>query len=109
MDILGPLNPAQREAVPVEGDPAPSITMGPFHAVCARFLRIDGEKIGIGRGFAIYDNADQQALMRRAMTDLGLDQKRYHPQSILSVISRAKDELAGPAAYAQGVRNYFEA
>jgi DNA helicase-2/ATP-dependent DNA helicase PcrA len=165
MDILGPLNPAQREAVQAEGGPllilagpgsgktrviahriaylvaergvhpyrilavtftnkaaremrdrvvgllgddALSVTMGTFHAVCARFLRIDGERIGIGRGFAIYDEGDQQALMRRAMTDLGLDQKRYQPRGILSVISRAKSELAGPAAYAQGVQSYFE-
>jgi len=165
MDILGPLNPAQREAVQVEGgpllilagpgsgktrviahriaylvaergvhpyrmlavtftnkaaremrdrvvallgEPALSITMGTFHAVCARFLRVDGEKIGIGRGFAIYDEADQLALIRRAMTGLELDQKRFQPRAILSVISRAKSELAGPAAYAQGVRSYFE-
>jgi len=165
MDILGSLNPAQREAVQVEGgpllilagpgsgktrviahriaylvaergvhpyrvlavtftnkaaremrdrvvallgEPALSITMGTFHAVCARFLRVDGEKIGIGRGFAIYDEADQLALVRRAMTDLELDQKRFQPRAVLSVISRAKSELAGPAAYAQGVRSYFE-
>jgi DNA helicase-2/ATP-dependent DNA helicase PcrA len=165
MDILGPLNPAQREAVQVEGgpllilagpgsgktrviahriaylvaergvhpyrilavtftnkaaremrdrvvgllgEPALSITMGTFHAVCARFLRVDGEKIGVGRGFAIYDEADQLALVRRAMIDLGLDQKQFQPRAVLSVISRAKSELAGPAAYAQGVRSYFE-
>ena len=165
MDILGPLNPAQREAVQVEdgpllilagpgsgktrviahriaylvaergvhpyrilavtftnkaaremrdrvvallGEPALSITMGTFHAVCARFLRVDGEKTGIGRGFAIYDEADQLALVRRAMTGLELDQKRFQPRAILSVISRAKSELAGPDAYAQGVRSYFE-
>jgi len=165
MDILGPLNPAQREAVQVEGgpllilagpgsgktrviahriaylvaergvhpyrmlavtftnkaaremrdrvvallgEPALSITMGTFHAVCARFLRVDGEKIGIGRGFVIYDEADQVALIRRAMTGLELDQKRFQPRALLSVISRAKSELAGPAAYAQGVRSYFE-
>jgi DNA helicase-2/ATP-dependent DNA helicase PcrA len=165
MDILAPLNPAQREAVQVEGgpllilagpgsgktrviahrigylvaergvhpyrilavtftnkaaremrdrvvgllgEPALSITMGTFHAVCARFLRVDGEKIGIGRGFAIYDEADQLALVRRAMTDLELDQKRFQPRAVLSVISRAKSELAGPAAYAEGVRSYFE-
>src|SRR3989338_3053542 len=35
------------------------ITLGTFHAVCARTLRIDGEQIGIPRTFAIYDQPHQ--------------------------------------------------
>src|ERR671915_17259 len=34
------------------GDVAHGITLGTFHAVCSRILRIDGEKINIARGFA---------------------------------------------------------
>jgi DNA helicase-2/ATP-dependent DNA helicase PcrA len=90
------------------GERTQSISLGTFHAVCARILRADGEGIGVGRGFAIYDEADQLALMRRAMADLELDQKRYQPRALLAVISRAKSELATPQAYAQGVTSYFE-
>ena len=84
------------------------LTLGTFHAVCARILRIDGEAIGVPRGFAIYDDADQIALMKRVCLEYGLEPRQYPPRAILSVISRAKSELAGPAAYAEGVHSYFE-
>lgn len=105
-------NKAAREmrdrVIALLGEPGQSVTMGTFHAVCARFLRVDGETIGVGRGFVIYDSADQLALVRRAMTGMGLDQKQFHPGAVLSIISKAKSELAGPAAYAQSTGSYFE-
>ncbi|MCL6646662.1 MAG: UvrD-helicase domain-containing protein, partial [Dehalococcoidia bacterium] len=90
------------------GDAARDVVLGTFHSVCARFLRVDGGRVGLARGFNIYDEEDQQALMRRALNDLGLDPKQFHPRAVLSVISRAKSELASPAAFKQSVRSYFE-
>src|SRR5512138_2755969 len=34
------------------------LTLGTFHAICARILRIDGKAIGIKPGFVIYDQDD---------------------------------------------------
>ncbi len=34
------------------------LTIGTFHATCARFLRRDGLRVGLDRGFAIYDDED---------------------------------------------------
>ncbi len=90
------------------GDRAQNVTMGTFHATCSRILRIEGEAIGIARGFAIYDDADQISLVRRAMTDLGIELRNYQPRAILATISRAKSVLSTPAAFAQAVNNYFE-
>ncbi len=90
------------------GEAARDVVLGTFHSVCARFLRIDGGRVGLGRGFNIYDEEDQQALMRRALNDLGLDPKQFHPRAVLSVISRAKSELTSPSAFKQSVRSYFE-
>src|SRR5215211_4429829 len=90
------------------GDRARAITLGTFHAVCARILRIDGEKNGVPRSFAIYDDADQMALVKRIVADLGIDPKQYAPRAILSIISHAKSELLGPDAYAQKVHSYFD-
>src|SRR3989337_1859091 len=84
------------------------ITMGTFHAVCARTLRIDGEQIGIPRTFAIYDDADQIAAVKRAMQDLALDPKRIAPRAVLSAISRAKSELQGARQFAALVADYFQ-
>ena len=90
------------------GGLARGLTLGTFHAVCARILRVDGEAIGVPRGFAIYDDADQMALMKRVCAEYSLEPRQYPPRAILSVISRAKSELAAPAAYAEGVHSYFE-
>ncbi|HXG35634.1 MAG TPA: UvrD-helicase domain-containing protein, partial [Dehalococcoidia bacterium] len=84
------------------------VTLGTFHAICARTLRIDGERIGIPRSFTIYDDADQIAAVKQAMSDLGIDAKRVSPRAILSAISRAKSELQGPRAFAALVADYFQ-
>ncbi len=90
------------------GGVARAVTLGTFHAVCARILRIDGEAIGVPRTFAIYDDSDQMSLMKRIATELSLDPRQHHPRALLSVISRSKSELLTPEAYAQSVHTYFE-
>jgi DNA helicase-2/ATP-dependent DNA helicase PcrA len=86
----------------------PDITLGTFHAVCSRILRIDGEHIGVPRSFTIYDDADQIAAVKRALDDLGLDPKRVPPRAVLSAISRAKSELQGARQFAALVADYFQ-
>src|ERR1043166_7086782 len=41
------------------------LTIGTFHATCARFLRRDGERVGLGSGFVIYDDDDQNILIKQ--------------------------------------------
>jgi len=90
------------------GGLARGVTLGTFHAVCARILRIDGEIIGVPRGFVIYDDGDQMSLMKRICAEYSLESKQYPPRAILSLISRAKSELIGPDAYEKKVTSYFE-
>jgi DNA helicase-2/ATP-dependent DNA helicase PcrA len=84
------------------------ITLGTFHGVCARILRIDGERIGVPRTFTIFDDTDQMAVVKRALEDLGLDSKRVAPRAVLSAISKAKSELQGPQQFAALVGDYFQ-
>lgn len=84
------------------------LTLGTFHGVCARILRVDGEQIGIPRSFTIYDDADQIAAVKRALEDTNVDPKRVAPRAILSAISRAKSELQGPREFAAIVADYFQ-
>jgi DNA helicase-2/ATP-dependent DNA helicase PcrA len=89
-------------------DVAHDITLGTFHAVCSRILRVDGERIGVPRSFAIYDQGDQLAVARQVFQELGIDPRRTPPRAVLSVISRAKSELATPESYAHLVHDYFQ-
>ncbi len=84
------------------------ITMGTFHSVCARILRVDGAAIGIDRSFTIFDDGDQLNLIKRVLGDLGIDQKQTNPRAVLGAISKAKNELRGPEEYARAVNSYFE-
>src|SRR3990170_3810645 len=84
------------------------ITLGTFHAVCSRMLRIDGETIGVPRTFTIYDDSDQIAAVKRALEDQGVDPRRIAPRAVLSAISRAKSELQGPREFAAIVADYFQ-
>jgi DNA helicase-2/ATP-dependent DNA helicase PcrA len=90
------------------GGLARGVTLGTFHAVCARILRIDGEFVGVPRSFAIYDDADQMALMKRICAEYNLESKQYPPRAFLSMISRAKSELITAEAYALKTASYFE-
>ena len=78
---------------------AAELTLGTFHANCARFLRRDAPHLGISRDFVIYDADDQEALVKRALKELNVDDKQHKPSSVLNAISAAKSELIPPEAY----------
>jgi len=79
-----------------------------FHSACARMLRADAEKLGYARTFTIYDESDSLRMLKRCMTELGVDPKRYPPRSIRSQISGAKNKLVDADAYAPAENNPFE-
>ncbi len=84
------------------------LTLGTFHAICARILRMDGKAIGIDSRFVIYDAEDQISLLKRGLQQVGLDPKQYAPRAIHSAISAAKSRLLTPQDYIQHSHSYFE-
>ncbi|GAB4335597.1 MAG: UvrD-helicase domain-containing protein [Dehalococcoidia bacterium] len=90
------------------GEDAADLHLGTFHAMCARWLRIDGKVIGIDPSFVIYDDADQQGLMKRILEDLHVDTRRFSPRGVLSAVSAAKNAMVTPESYSQGIRSYFD-
>ncbi len=78
------------------------LTIGTFHAICARFLRRDGEVVGLAPGFVIFDDDDQAKLVQEIIRELNLNDKVYRPGQVLGAISRAKNELIGPDEYVPG-------
>jgi DNA helicase-2/ATP-dependent DNA helicase PcrA len=75
------------------------LTLGTFHAICARFLRREAPHLGLAREFAIYDADDQLSLIKRALQDLNLDDKQYKPSVLQNKISQAKSELIPPELF----------
>ncbi len=86
------------------GRPA-GLSLGTFHALCARLLRREAEHIGLSREFVIFDEADQLSLARQAIKALNLDPKQVQPGKVLAAISSAKNELLGPGDLAPA--DYF--
>jgi len=90
------------------GQAAEALTLGTFHAICARILRREGKAIGLDSSFVIYDEDDQLRLVKQVLEELNLDPKQYAPQVLRSAIGAAKSRLIGPNDYAQRVSSYFE-
>ena len=84
------------------------LTVGTFHAFCARLLRRDGPLVGVDRGFVIYDEGDQRALIRQTMEEQGVSERLFTPGAIGGAISGAKNDLQGPADMAAAPRNQLD-
>jgi len=89
------------------GSSVEELTLGTFHAVCARILRRDGAHIALDPRFVIYDDSDQINLIKRTLQELDLDPKRYSPRVFLSAISSAKSRLLEPEDYGKEATSYF--
>jgi DNA helicase-2/ATP-dependent DNA helicase PcrA len=75
-----------------------------FHSLCVRFLRRDIEALKVGnegltRSFAIYDENDQQGIVKQSMRRMGLDTKQLTPRTVLGRISWAKNHMVDPQEY----------
>lgn len=72
-----------------------------FHSFCVRVLRRDIEALRIGdtgykKDFAIYDDSDQQSVVKSVMRRLGIDDKQLKPSAVLGRISWAKNHMLDP-------------
>ena len=90
------------------GQMVEQLTIGTFHACCARILRVDGSAIGLDPNFVIYDDDDQTKLVKRAIEELNLDAQKVTPRAVLSGISAAKSQLLTPEAFAHKGHSYYD-
>ena len=90
------------------GQATEALTLGTFHAICARILRREGKAVGLESSFVIYDEDDQLKLMKQVLEELKLDPKQHVPQALRSAISAAKSRLISPEDYGRRVGSYFE-
>lgn len=73
------------------------LTMGTFHAVCAKILRHEITALGYSPNFVIFDSDDQQKTLREILEDLRIDSKKMPAQMFGALISRAKNLLQLPS------------
>ena len=67
-----------------------------FHSTCARILRRDIEKIGYSRSFTIYDDDDQQRILKEILKQQNIDDKFLPVREIKAKISDAKNKMLMP-------------
>lgn len=83
----------------VVGAKAHQVWAGTFHAIFARILRGEAQKIGYPANFSIYDTDDTTAVLRSIIKEMSLDPNVYNASGIRSRISLAKSNLITPKAY----------
>jgi DNA helicase II / ATP-dependent DNA helicase PcrA len=89
----------ESRVVSMLGDQTRGLTLGTFHSTCARILRREAEHLPFSSNFVIFDSDDQVSLVKRAVADLNLDDKKFRAAAVLGAISRAKNELILPETF----------
>ncbi len=82
-----------------EDAPQQGLWLGTFHAMCARILRKEADHLSINSNFVIFDDNDQQRVVKAAIHALDVNEKLYRPNSVHAAISNAKNELMFPQDY----------
>ena len=103
-------NKAAREmenrVIDLLGPGAHGLTLGTFHAICARILRREANSLPFNSNFVIFDSDDQLGLVKDAIKELNIDEKKFRAPGVHATISRAKNELVMPEDFP--AQNYRE-
>jgi len=78
-----------------------AIWAGTFHAIFARILRQQAERIGYTNSFTIYDTDDSLSAIKAVMNALGVSQQVLPPQGVRGRISAAKNAMIPWQEYAR--------
>lgn len=89
----------EKRVIELIGEDMHGMTLGTFHANCARILRREAEFLPFESNFVIFDADDQISLVKHAIADLNLDDKRFRAAAVHASISNAKNELIMPDEY----------
>lgn len=79
-----------------------------FHAACLRILRREIQHLHYDRNFVIYDENDQQTVIKDCLKELNLDPKKYPPRSFSWAISAQKNRLISPQEFGKQAAGHWE-
>ncbi len=71
-------------------------TMGTFHSIGVKILRLDGAIVGVGKNFVIFDGDDQESLLKDILIRFKIDPTKFKPSLFAHIIDRAKNNLIEP-------------
>jgi DNA helicase-2/ATP-dependent DNA helicase PcrA len=87
--------------------PECKVWISTFHSFGVRILRQYGERLGLDRNFTIYDQTDRTRMVKAAQESAGIETGRFTPETIQGAISKAKNQLLTPDAYARQANDFF--
>ena len=84
------------------------ITIGTFHSVCARLLRVEAKHLNLSPHFAIYDVQDQLDLIKVILKDLNITKDQITPNNARNQISYLKNKMIMPESQSRKARTIIE-
>jgi len=84
------------------------ITIGTFHSVCARLLRVEAKHLDLSPQFAIYDVQDQIDLLKVVLKELNVPKDVLAPNHARNQISYLKSKMITPSAQTRKARTILE-
>lgn len=89
------------------GDEAKNVWLYTFHGFCNQILRREIKNLPpYTSTFSIYDTTDCKNVVKQALKKLGMDEKYYPANAILSTISDAKNKLCSAHKFALGADDF---
>ncbi|MCC6001539.1 MAG: UvrD-helicase domain-containing protein [Pararhodobacter sp.] len=88
----------------VEGMP----WLGTFHAIGVKLLRRHAELVGLKPSFTILDSDDQLRLIKQVLGAFNLDEKRWPPRAMASLIDQWKNRAWRPESVPAGEAHAFD-
>lgn len=106
LPATGNRQPSANSKLPVTNYQLP--TIGTFHSVCVQILRSEIGKIGRKNNFVIYDEQDQNGLIKESMEELEISKEQFNPSAVLGEISRSKSELVDEKDYSAKTEGFWQ-
>ena len=82
--------------------------VGTFHSTGLKILKIDGGYLGIDKNFLVFDETDSLGLVKKAISLLNLDSKRYAPKVLKTRIDDLKMKGIDPQEFIGGARFFYD-
>ena len=80
---------------------AKAVSMGTFHSIFYRIIRVEGYRLGYDHNVTVYDTDDCKSMIKSIVKEMQLDPKIYVANYILNRISAAKSSLISEQEYAE--------